>query len=164
MTIRFYNSDAEKNRVDKTDYITLGGTVTGQEQPGQSVLHPIIIFELSSQPLYNYAYIQEYDRYYFISKKIWLGGNEWELHFDVDVLMTYRSYINNCHAFVERAEVATDASNLLPDPESFTTACPNITMVPFYNSELTTEEVKNGKAGVLYIAWLNNTTGGNNNA
>ena len=66
-------------------------------------LNPKIIFsDLHSN--WNYAYIQEWGRYYFMSDAVSIGANLWQFQLTVDVLATYKTEIGNTTAFVERSE------------------------------------------------------------
>lgn len=52
----------------------------------------------------NYAYIPEFNRYYFINDIISVRKNIWQLVMNVDVLMSYKDHILNLDAFVARNE------------------------------------------------------------
>ena len=52
----------------------------------------------------NYAYIPEFNRYYFINDIISVRKNIWQLVMNVDVLMSYKDEILNLDAFVTRNE------------------------------------------------------------
>ena len=65
--IKLYSNTAETNRVDKTNFLTLKATLQGNLKEKTSIINPIINFELSDVPDFNYVYIAEFNRYYFIS-------------------------------------------------------------------------------------------------
>lgn len=52
----------------------------------------------------NYAYIPEFNRYYFINDIISVRKNIWQLVMNVDVLMSYKDHILKLDAFVTRNE------------------------------------------------------------
>lgn len=84
-----------------------------------SVLNPVIIIK-SSDNIYNfnYMYIQELNRYYFINDIISVNNNIWEIHGHVDVLETYKESILNLNAVIKRQR---DLYNLyLNDPDFMT--------------------------------------------
>ena len=56
----------------------------------------------------NYAYIPEFNRYYFINDIISVRKNIWQLNMNVDVLMSYKDLILNLDAFVTRNEFTYD--------------------------------------------------------
>ena len=50
----------------------------------------------------NYAYIPEFNRYYFINDIISIRQNLWQISLSVDVLMSYKNQILETKAFVAR--------------------------------------------------------------
>ena len=61
----------------------------------------------------NYAYIEEFHRYYYITNITSIHNNVWQLTMRVDVLMSYKSDIYNLKALVVRNEYASDPN--IPD-------------------------------------------------
>lgn len=102
MTIILYKTPSEYNVVDKTlePLATLYGTLREES----SVLAPSIVFsDIDSVALQaNYAYVQEFNRYYFITAIDSLYNNMWRFSFEVDVLYTYRDAIRENYAIIER--------------------------------------------------------------
>lgn len=70
-----------------------------------SMIHPEIQLDmgLTQSPVeYNYAYINQYERYYFIEE--WTYENAlWTASLKVDVLATYKTQIGNAELYVLRA-------------------------------------------------------------
>ena len=69
------------------------------------ILHPVLeIYNTASwnPKSYNYAWIQEYNRYYFVSDWTWNLGN-WECSLDVDVLASWKTQIGIADKYVLRA-------------------------------------------------------------
>ena len=56
---------------------------------------------------YNYAYIQDFGRYYFVRSWSWILGR-WEAALEIDVLASFRSAIGNTSAYVLRSAAAWD--------------------------------------------------------
>ena len=102
MTIIFYNSENEKNVVVKQ--LSNGTTMTGTLRMPTSVLNPIVIIENATFPTWNYAYISEFNRYYFVSNVISVNENLWQIEMKVDVLMSFNLNILTQTAFVSRNE------------------------------------------------------------
>lgn len=92
------------NKVDKN--ITDVAVATGVLRAGTSIISPVI--EISSQLSesiisgVNYAYIPEFNRYYFVTNIISTANRLWVIHMQVDVLMTYKTYIRRQTAIVSR--------------------------------------------------------------
>lgn len=63
-------------------------------------------------PLFNYAYIPDFDRYYFIDDVSWSQGI-WSLSIHVDVLGSFRSDIRNSRQYILRSASRYDEN--IPD-------------------------------------------------
>lgn len=96
MTVKLYTYSAENIRVDKTDYLSSPVSFNADLgfEGNQNVEAPSIIIKSSSEPLYNYAFIDAYHRYYYIISKTWLSNDLWRMSLVVDPLYTYRGDIN----------------------------------------------------------------------
>lgn len=94
------------NKVDKS--VSDIATATGTLRSGTSVLSPIIEIDSSLEAdilaRVNYAYIQLFHRYYYITDiKLDVTGL-WLMSMHVDVLMTYKAQIRQQDAIVARQE------------------------------------------------------------
>lgn len=105
MTIQFYRNYSEKNHLDK-DISIMGGALQGTLRDECSIINPVIKienfigFDITSC---NYAYITEFDRYYFVNN-IKCVNKLYEIEMHVDVLSTYKSVIRENQAVVSRQE------------------------------------------------------------
>ena len=70
-----------------------------------SIVNPVIDIKVGSNeiPEYNYAYIQAFKRYYYVTDVVYDIGI-WTLTLSVDVLATYKSDITNSRQYVLRSE------------------------------------------------------------
>ena len=101
MTIKLYKTVSENNKVTKvlTDEIELTGTL----RESSSVLNPSIKIESSTNLSdYNYAYIEDFGRYYFITNLEAIRNDLWRVSMRCDVLMTYAAEIKANTAVVAR--------------------------------------------------------------
>ncbi len=94
------------NRIDKD--VTQVVTVTGVLRDGASILNPEIeiesTFTESMVAAINYAYIEIWGRYYYVTDiKTDINGL-WIVSMHVDVLMTYKDAIRQQNAVVARQE------------------------------------------------------------
>lgn len=151
MKLTLYKSIAPINKVDKTKLLTKVSTLVGNFRNETSVLEPSIIIEyggaqnlvlaedkyvladgdrvtsitLTSVILEcNYAYIEEFNRYYFIKKVSSVNNKLWRIDMFVDTLMTFRNTILNSSFFVERQENNYNTAikdNLLTYEEGYVT-------------------------------------------
>ena len=82
-----------------TPYLTLDCAI----KTPSSILRPYIdIATESDLSAVNYAYIPDYDRYYFINDIVYNRGL-WELSMQVDVLASYRNTIGNTELYILRS-------------------------------------------------------------
>lgn len=98
--------------------LTEGLSFSVDLKAGTSVLKPVLLLASpAANPLYgyNYMYIQEFGRYYFIDDIKSVRNNMWEISAHVDVLETYRTQILANSAVIKRQQ---NLYNLyLDDPE-----------------------------------------------
>lgn len=96
------------NKVDKTASDVI--TVTGTLKRGTSIIDPVITIETAMSPqmvsMVNYAKIEEFGRYYFVTDVVSVKNNLWDVHMHVDVLMSYKGVIRQQTAVVARSEKA----------------------------------------------------------
>lgn len=105
-SIVFYTNDSPVNRIDKD--LTSVVTATGTLRDGASILNPEIEIESPLTPTIvaaiNYAHIEVFNRYYFVTDiKTEINGL-WVVSMHVDVLMTYKDEIRAQDAVVARQE------------------------------------------------------------
>ena len=103
-TMYFYKSTAEKNRMDKSAYLTEIIQSTGTLRRATSIISPEFEFIYNKVPDFNYVYIPNFNRYYFIDNIVSLRNNVWTLSLSVDVLMSFKEQIKECEAFIDRNE------------------------------------------------------------
>lgn len=103
-TISLYKTASENNRVVKA--ITSGKEMSGELRNQTSVLNPSIRIESADNiSTYNYAYIPEFGRYYYISDITSVRTNCWIISLRCDVLMSYSAQIKALRPIIEREEV-----------------------------------------------------------
>lgn len=103
-TMYFYKSTAEKNRMDKSAYLTEIIQSTGALRRATSIISPEFEFIYNKVPDFNYVYIPNFNRYYFIDNIVSLRNNVWTLSLSVDVLMSFKEQIKECDGFIARNE------------------------------------------------------------
>lgn len=103
MEIIFYKSTYEPASFPKTFAEGTGYSVTGTLRSECDVQNPVIEFVGFNQYIeYNYAYIPEWKRWYFITEATSVSNEILEMYFHVDVLNTYATEILNHEAFLNR--------------------------------------------------------------
>lgn len=114
LVLNLYNNTADSERVDKTQYITNVGTLTGVLREQTSITNIQIVIEYNSIPTFNYVHIPLFNRYYFVDDIVSVYNNLWEITLSVDVLMSYKNAIKNLYAFVDRNEFINN-SNIIDE-------------------------------------------------
>lgn len=117
-SVMLYENSDETHTVFKT--LSAGKEYKGTLREGSSIVNPIILIEDPSRLKANYAYISDFNRYYFITDIISVNFNLWEVHMNCDVLMSYREGIRGLTARIRRSEsIATWAyTDTLIPPQS----------------------------------------------
>lgn len=103
-SIDLYNCGDENNKITKSN---LTGVIqlTGTFRSEVSVTNPVVQIETSTNISgYNYAFISDFGRYYFITDIKAVRNGLWELSLKVDVLMTYHTEILALSAVIRRNE------------------------------------------------------------
>ena len=108
MDIRLYTLTKKNNSTKKPS--GTGDLFKCYLKDQTSVVAPTVVLEYTSHTTfyyYNYAYIQDFGRYYFISDIV-SNGKTWELYLTTDVLATYKTEIGSSSMYVLRAAAASD--------------------------------------------------------
>ena len=108
MRIILYKNESEPIKVDKT--LTQIATVEGYLREETSLLRPSFAIELPSSAIgnINYAYVEEFGRYYFVGNPESIRTGLWLFPMKVDVLSTYKVDIRNNYAIIGRNEKEYD--------------------------------------------------------
>ena len=117
MQISLFVCNAERNRVNKGAYLSNRYVVDGNIKTATSVTNPIITISRSNfiPYMYNYMYIEEFARYYFIDDVVNVQNRVWEIQASCDVLYSFASDIGNSEAVIDKAENTNDANLYLND-------------------------------------------------
>lgn len=102
MDLRLYYTSDENNKINKS--LSNGTILTGTMRDSSSIIDPVILVEGSSFNEYNYAYIPQFDRYYFIKGITNYRNNLWILELECDVLMSFKSSILNMNCILIETE------------------------------------------------------------
>lgn len=122
MTAKFYTYSGELEEVNKQ--LGTAQTVTGVRLlPGESLISPRIECEFSSRPTYNYVYISDLGRYYFIGEWTFGGGYIWIMTLNVDVLMSHSDRLDDCNGTVDYSALGSKA---IIDRRMTFTDCPTV--------------------------------------
>lgn len=90
MTITLYNNSSEPNKISK--HLTPVSTaLSGSLRNESEMVNPVVLIEgnISSLQNANYARIESFGRYYYITEMKSVRNNIVELHLHTDVLMSF---------------------------------------------------------------------------
>ena len=102
MDLILYVNDSEKNKLDKSLSSEL--KLTGSLREQSSVVNPSIMIQTTNPSNYNYAYIPEFKRYYFITDMVSVRTGLWEISMHVDVLMSFKDSIKSTSIILSDTE------------------------------------------------------------
>lgn len=108
MIIYLYNNESPANKISKD--ITLLATLTGAMRGESNVVSPVIRIENSVFPVFNYAHIPDFERYYYLRDVREVRANIWDIYLQSDPLMSFD--LSNVSGVV--IETQNDGSNYLP--------------------------------------------------
>lgn len=105
--IIFYKMTCERNRIDKTQFLTEAKTYSGTLRESSSIINPSITIEEPTAALvgYNYCYIAAWNRYYFITDIVAVSNFLWEVSMRVDVLNTFKTEIKQQKGLIARSSL-----------------------------------------------------------
>lgn len=104
-TIKLCHNSSPIEKIGKQ--LDAGTDITGAALKNDtSILRPTIIIRSSAAAItsYNYMYIAEFNRYYFIDDIVSVNNDVWEISAHVDVLETYNTIILQQSAVIRRQE------------------------------------------------------------
>lgn len=129
-SIALYQMKSPANKVAKDISFQID-TVNGVLRAGSSLIDPVVVVETDQNILWrkglNYAYIQDFGRYYYVTNIVSIPGQRqgvsaatslWELHMHVDVLMSFKDEILAQKGIIARQEAKY---NLMLDDGIFMT-------------------------------------------
>lgn len=93
MDITLYVNNSEKNKIGKnlTNDFSLSGTL----RDATNIINPVILIELNEIGNYNYCYIPNFNRYYFITDITVIRTGLFAVSLMVDVLESFKTNIKN---------------------------------------------------------------------
>lgn len=110
MEITLYINNSETNKIKKSlsGAVTLSGTLRNES----NIVNPSILINADNPSRFNYAYIPEFKRYYFIKDITSVRNNIWNIQLQSDVLMSFSDQILACSGILDET-TATGSNNYL---------------------------------------------------
>ena len=103
MNIVLYVNNSEQNKINKS--LSNPATFSGVLKEETSIINPVILMEVDNPYNYNYAFIPEFNRYYFISNITSVNNKMWRISLKVDVLESFKNEILASSAIISDTEI-----------------------------------------------------------
>ena len=118
MNVKFGTCTADPAVIHKENYITLGSDVNCQVKENSTIINPTLIVKYSTiDPAKdNYAFIDKWGRYYYITNIRFITGDRAEVDLAVDVLHTYRADSDSMNVYVSRVGDESLRAAYINDP------------------------------------------------
>ena len=131
MEIKLYKTSSPRKKLvkDLTDGITLVGTLRAQS----SVMSPTFTVQDTAVVGYNYCYIPDFGRWYYINNIDALRSNLYELSLDIDVLMTYAAQIITNDAIIDKTQSGESSYVYIDDGSIVNTVRHTVETINFPN-------------------------------
>ena len=113
MDIILYVNNSEKNKIGKT--LTNDFSLSGTLRDATNIINPVILIEISEIGDYNYCYINNFNRYYFITDITVIRTGLFAISLMVDVLESFKSDIKNLSVILLNTQ-NVGSSNYLSSP------------------------------------------------
>lgn len=125
LTVNFYTFTKKTNSTARPTG-TAALTASCLLKDVTSIITPVIELRTANPIAYNYCYIADFNRYYFIDDIVWDAG-VWSISLHCDVLATYKTVIGTTNGYVLRA--ANKSNGEIVDSLYPTTAVTTVTAV-----------------------------------
>ena len=103
MEIILYNNKSPKNKIGKT--LTNPNTITGSLRGDTSISNFQMLLNIVDLNPYNYMYIADFGKYYFINDIISVRTGLWLVTASIDVLESYKSEILSLDVILASTEI-----------------------------------------------------------
>ena len=127
MTVIFYKYDGIKNKINKTlsNGLTINNVI--MQNDFDITDFELLIKDTNFNSEYNYCYIQDLGRYYFIESVQRMNGTIYKIRVSVDVLKSFSSQIENINAIIIKSENPDDNFVNCEKSETFESEVINLT-------------------------------------
>lgn len=132
MNIILYKNNSEKNKINKS--LTEVETLTGTLHDDTSIMKPTVLIQRESPTGFNYVYIPQFKRYYFVNDITVNRKGLLTVALSVDVLESFKTDILQQNIIVEKS--TTDNDVYLPDENLKTNVKTKTDIVNFSNGFL----------------------------
>lgn len=109
-----YFNSSEPNRINKRNFLTKYKDIVGVFRSSVSIEDPVLVLELNEFPSFNYVYIKNFNRYYFVRGRDNISKNIYSLTLHVDPLYSFMNEIGDNTAILSRtSNISLQSPNLV---------------------------------------------------
>lgn len=116
MQVTFYRNNSEDNSINKSlvPVVTINNVIIKDKL---DVVNPVLVLEFDSDytDSINYAYIDDFDSYYFLAKPAVMTGSKAVVYLRRDPLETFKDEVLGLTAIVDKTEEASKSNMYLND-------------------------------------------------
>lgn len=134
MDIILHVNSSERQAINKS--LDSGTTLTGSLRNESSVINPSFIIEYENPSSFNYCYISDFGRYYFITNITAIRTGIWKIDCSVDVLMSFQTEILNLDVIVSDLSIGESPTETYMQGEQWATTVKNKTDIINFPSGL----------------------------
>ena len=127
MTVIFYKYNGIKNKINKTLENGLTANDVVMRNDFDITAFELLIKDINFNSEYNYCYIQDLGRYYFIESVQKMNGTIYKIRLTVDVLKSFSTQIENINAIITKSENPDDNFVDCEKSENYTSEVINLT-------------------------------------
>ena len=138
MKITLYYCMSDDRQINKE--LSLPLDITGELRQETSISSPIIRVYSADVLRYNYCYIEDFRRYYYISSVDAVSNEIYDVTLRVDVLMSFRGDITQLYCIVSKQTDVENGDEYIDDSSLVTDNLMFSTVYPFPNGFLDSPE------------------------
>ena len=101
MTIKTYVNESDNSVLNK-DITLVSNNVLVTLKDDTDLINPVLIMSNSLSQSFNYVYIQEFSRYYFVTSRVY-SQQRYYVQLGVDVLMSFNTDISALRVIANRS-------------------------------------------------------------
>lgn len=113
MELKLYNNSSDNRNIKKV--LTEEYKIQGVLKDETSLIKPSIIIESATPLRFNYAYISDFKRYYYINNIESVRKNLWKLDMEVDPLMSFKLDILALNVVVNKQSLKGNGDEYIDD-------------------------------------------------
>ena len=113
MEVQFFYNTSDMRTINKT--LMVGATFSGQARDEVEIMSPVVRFDTDEVMRFNYAYIPQFQRYYFVDGVNAFREGLWDVTMSVDVLMSFRGHILQLPVVIDKQSMQENGDEYIDD-------------------------------------------------